>query len=155
MRIVIINVGKVRQEFVVQGEREYLQRLTAGLKVELQALGIESSESLSPDEVREREAAVIEKKLQGFDYVVALDERGKRMSSEGFRDLLNVRMNAGTKQICFLIGGAYGLAERVRQAAHYVLSLSEMTFPHQLTRLILVEQIYRAQTLMKGVKYHK
>jgi 23S rRNA (pseudouridine1915-N3)-methyltransferase len=155
MRVTILNVGRVRQEFVISGEREYLQRLSAGLKVELLELGLESPDSMSIDETREREAVAIERKTAHFDYVIALDERGKQVNSEGFKTLLEARMNGGSKNVCFLIGGAYGLAERVRQAASYVLSLSALTFPHQLTRLILVEQIYRAQTMMKGVRYHK
>ncbi len=155
MRITILSVGKVRQEFVLSGEREYLQRITSGLKVELLELGLDSPDSLSIDETREREATSIQRKTTNFDYLIALDERGKQVSSEAFKSVLEARMNAGSKHVCFLIGGAYGLAERIRQSASYVLSLSALTFPHQLTRLILVEQIYRAQTMMKGVGYHK
>jgi 23S rRNA (pseudouridine1915-N3)-methyltransferase len=70
-------------------------------------------------------------------------------------DLIQVRMNSGIKSVCFIIGGAYGFAEKVRQEADLILSLSAFTFPHQITRLLLVEQLYRAHTLMKGISYHK
>ena len=151
MKVSILNVGKVRQDFIIQGEREYLKRLSSSLKVDLLELGVDSPDSLGAEQAREREASEITRKLAGYDYIVALDERGKLVTSKEFSTLIQGRMNAGTKHVCFLIGGAFGLSEKVRQSAHYILSLSSLTFPHQLTRLILIEQIYRAQTLMQGV----
>jgi 23S rRNA (pseudouridine1915-N3)-methyltransferase len=156
MKISILNVGKVRQSFIKEGEQEYLKRLHATpLAVSLVELGLDAPESLAPAEIQEREGNELVKRLESFEYVVALDERGKRLSSKDFTALLNKQMVAGTRSIAFVIGGAYGLSENVRQKASYVLSLSDLTLPHQLTRLVLVEQIYRAYTLLKGIAYHK
>jgi 23S rRNA (pseudouridine1915-N3)-methyltransferase len=84
-----------------------------------------------------------------------LDERGKEMSSKALSEFVQTRMNSGVKSVCFVIGGAYGFAEKVRQEADLILSLSALTFPHQLTRMLLVEQLYRSHTLIKGISYHK
>ena len=155
MKIVVLSVGRVRQQFVVQGEAEYLQRIKGNFQVELVELGMESPESMSASEVQAREAEEVLKKTKPYDYLVVLDERGKGMTSKGLSDVIQARMNSGIKSVCFVIGGAYGFAEKVRQEADLILSLSAFTFPHQLTRLLLVEQLYRAHTLMKGISYHK
>lgn len=156
MKISILNVGKVRQSFIKEGEQEYLKRLkSTPLAVSLIELGLDAPESLAPAEIQGREGDELLERLASFEYVVALDERGKRLSSKDFAALLNKQMVAGTRSIAFVIGGAYGLSENVRQKASYVLSLSDLTLPHQLTRLVLVEQIYRAYTLLKGIAYHK
>jgi 23S rRNA (pseudouridine1915-N3)-methyltransferase len=155
MKVVVLSVGRVRQSFVVEGEREYLQRIRGSFQVELAELGMEAPDSMSASEVKEREGTELLKRLQSFDHVVVLDERGKGMTSPQLSDFVQARMNSGIKSLCFVIGGAYGFAEKVRQRANTILSLSSLTFPHQLTRLVLVEQLYRAHTLMKGIKYHK
>jgi 23S rRNA (pseudouridine1915-N3)-methyltransferase len=110
---------------------------------------------MSAEEVREREAVDTLKRVQGYDYLVVLDERGKSISSQEFSKLIGARMNAGTRSLCFVIGGAFGFSEKVRQEADYILSLSALTLPHQLTRLVLLEQIYRAHTILRGIRYHK
>ena len=155
MKITVLSVGRVRQEFVLAGEAEYKQRLGKEIKLELQELGIESPTSMSESEVKEREADQLLKKIDQFDYVVVLDETGKGISSVEFSKLIDSRMQSGTRHLGFIIGGSFGFSERVRQAADSVISLSRLTFPHQIARLILVEQIYRAHTLMRGVRYHK
>jgi 23S rRNA (pseudouridine1915-N3)-methyltransferase len=155
MKVVIISTGKVRQSFIKEGEAEYLQRVKGSFQLEVCELGLDAPDSLTAEEVQEREAKAILKKLNGYDYVIALDERGKRLTSEAFSRLLESRMNVGTKTVGIVIGGAYGLSESVRQRADYVLSLSDLTFPHQLARLVIVEQCYRAYTMLKGIGYHK
>ncbi len=155
MRIVILSVGRVRQQFVREGEAEYLQRIRGGFTVELVELGSDAPESMSPSEVQLREGDEVLKRVAGYDYVVVLDERGKNMTSPQFGEFLQARMNSGIKSVCFVIGGAFGFSEKVRQRANSILSLSSFTFPHQMTRLILVEQLYRAYTLGKGISYHK
>ena len=110
---------------------------------------------MNPVEVQAREADEVLKKTKGYDYLVVLDERGKEMTSKAFSEFVQTRMNSGIKTVCFAIGGAFGFAEKVRQEADLILSLSALTFPHQLTRMLLVEQLYRAHTLMKGISYHK
>ncbi len=155
MKIVVLSVGRVRQHFVVQGEAEYLQRIKGSFSVELVELGMESPESMSPAEVQAREADEVLKKVKSYDYLVVLDERGQSTDSKRFSDFLQKRMNSGIKTLCFVIGGAFGFAEKVRHEADSIISLSALTFPHQVTRLLLVEQLYRAHTLMKGISYHK
>ncbi len=155
MKVTVLSVGRVRQGFIKEGEGEYLQRLKGSLPVEVCELGLEAPESMSPDEVREREAIETLKRVRGYDYLVVLDERGKSISSLDLSKLLEGRMNAGTRSLCFVIGGAFGFSEKVRQEADYILSLSALTLPHQLTRLVLLEQIYRAHTIVRGIRYHK
>lgn len=155
MKITVLSVGKVRQEFVLAGEGEYKQRLGKEIKLELQELGIESPTSMSDSEVKEREADQLLKKMEQFDYVVVLDEIGKVLTSVELSKIIDLRMQSGTRHLVFIIGGSFGFSDRVRQAADMVISLSRLTFPHQIARLILVEQIYRAHTLMRGIRYHK
>lgn len=155
MKIVVLSVGRVRQRFVLDAEGEYLQRIKGSFQVELVELGMESPESMKPAEVQAREAEEVLKKTKGYDYLVVLDERGKEMSSKALSEFVQARMNSGIKSVCFVIGGAYGFAEKVRQEADLILSLSTLTFPHQLTRMLLVEQLYRSHTLIKGISYHK
>jgi 23S rRNA (pseudouridine1915-N3)-methyltransferase len=156
MKVVVISVGKVRQHFVKEGEEEYAKRLRGTpLALVLEELGCDAPESLSPTEVQEREAVALLKRLEPHDCVVVLDERGKELQSHEFSRLLEQRMLQGVRSLAFVIGGAFGFSEKVRQRADYVLSLSMLTMPHQLVRLVLVEQIYRAHTLMRGISYHK
>jgi 23S rRNA (pseudouridine1915-N3)-methyltransferase len=155
MKIVVLSVGRVRQRFVLDAEGEYLQRIKGSFQVELVELGMESPESMKPAEVQAREAEEVLKKTKNYDYLVVLDERGKEMSSKALSEFVQTRMNSGVKSVCFVIGGAYGFAEKVRQEADLILSLSALTFPHQLTRMLLVEQLYRSHTLIKGISYHK
>ncbi len=155
MKIVVLSVGRVRQQFVKDGELEYLKRLKSGFQVELQELGLEAPESMSQQQVQEREGDELLKRIKPNEYVVALDERGKTVSSKELSALCATRMNSGTKVLWFVIGGAYGFSEKVRQRADYVLSLSALTLPHQMARLVLVEQLYRAYTIQQGINYHK
>lgn len=156
MKIRILSVGKVRQSFIRDGETEYLKRIRGNrLSVVVEELGLESPSSLGSHEVQEREAQEILKRIKGFDLIVALDERGSSPSSIAFANLIEKWMQGSAKSVVFLIGGAYGFSEKIRHQADYVLSLSPMTFPHQLTRLVLIEQLYRAQTLIQGTGYHK
>lgn len=156
MRIAIISVGKVRQHFIQEGELEYLKRLKGTpLAPSFVELGLDAPESMSPAEIKEREALELLKKLDSFDYVIVLDERGKQLSSKDFAGHLDQQMQRGVRSLAFVIGGSFGLSEKIRQRANYVLSLSELTLPHQLTRLVLVEQMYRAHTIMRGISYHK
>jgi len=156
MKISIIQVGRVRQSFIKDGEQEYSKRLRATpYAFSVVELGLEAPESLRAAEVQEREAVELLKRLDGYEWVIVLDERGKQLASPEFSQLLDLRMNAGTRSVAFVIGGAYGFSEKIRQRADYVLSLSKLTLPHQVTRLVLVEQLYRAYTISKGIAYHK
>ena len=110
--------------------------------------------SLSETELKKREGDTVLNLLKDDDYLIALDERGKGLRSEELANFLQMRANESTRQLVFLIGGAYGLDERVLKAARLKWSLSPLTFPHQLVRLILAEQVYRACTILRNEKYH-
>jgi 23S rRNA (pseudouridine1915-N3)-methyltransferase len=155
MKIIVLNVGRVRQSFIKAGEDEYLKRLRGGFQVEVQELGLEAPESMSAQQVQEREGEEVVRRIKPGEYVVVLDERGKACTSKEFSAFCAARMNSGVKSLWFVIGGAYGFSEKVRHRADYILSLSALTFPHQLTRLILIEQLYRTYTIMQGTGYHK
>ena len=156
MKITVIQVGRVRQAFIKEGEQEYLKRLRpTPYAVSIVELGREAPESLSPAEVQEREAIDLLKRLERYDCVIALDERGKHYTSSELAQFLDRQTTSGTRAIAFLIGGAHGFSEKIRQRADSVLSLSKLTLPHQFARLVLVEQIYRAYTIAKGISYHK
>ena len=156
MKITILSVGRVRQEFIRKGEQEYLQRLRGSpYQLECRELGLEAPESLPAPQVQEREAVEVLKRMREYEYSVLLDERGKNLTSQQLSQFLEDRLNRATRSLCFIIGGAYGAHETVREASQSVISLSSLTFPHQMVRLLMVEQIYRAHTLMKGIQYHK
>lgn len=156
MKITILNVGRVRQSFIKEGEAEYSKRLrNTPFAPRFVELALQAPESMGPAEVQEREAVELEKRLAAYDFVVVLDERGKQLTSGEFSRFIETTTQNGVRSLVFVIGGAYGFAERIRHRADYVLSLSKLTFPHQVTRLVLMEQIYRAHTLLKGIAYHK
>ena len=153
MRIKIISVGKIKQSFVHEGEGEYLQRMKSFAQLRL--VEVPTSTELPEAQMKQAECAAVLGKVDSGEYLVVLDEGGKQLTSKQFAALLQTQMNQGTSSFCFAIGGAYGWDDQVRKEADLVLSLSAMTFPYQMTRLILVEQLYRAMTLLKGIPYHK
>ncbi len=108
----------------------------------------------TPDEVKEREGQLILKQLEKVDCTVLLDEHGKEYTSVGFSEYLQKQMNAGVRTLAFVIGGAYGFSPAVYAAAQHKISLSQMTFNHQMVRLFFLEQLYRAHTILRHEKYH-
>ena len=155
MQIKIYSIGRVKQKFVLSGEAEYLKRLTGHTKVELLELDSDRYSRLSEPELKAKEAELLFSRLKPDEYLVVLDERGDSVSSEKFSKLISSQMNRGVSSLSFAIGGACGWDESVRKRASKVLSFSQMTFPHQLIRLVLIEQIYRAFTIIRGLPYHK
>ncbi len=153
MRIRIISIGKIKNSFVLAGEEEFLTRLQPHMKVE--RLELESSSNLPEAQAKEREGELLLKQLKKGDYFVVLDEKGKASTSPQFAELIQAQMNRGHSTFVFAIGGFHGLAESVKKRADRLMSLSSLTFTYQMSRLILIEQLYRALTLMKGMPYHK
>lgn len=153
MQLRVISCGKVRQEFVREGELEYIKRLKAWSKVTLEE--VEVSSKLPELELKRKEAELVLKRIERGEFFVALDERGKELSSEQFARFLEGKMQSGFSKFTFGIGGAAGWDESVRSSAGLVLSLSKMTFPYQMARLLLIEQLYRAFSIIKGQPYHK
>lgn len=159
MNILIVTVGKLKEKYLKQGIDEYLKRLSSYAKLEI----IEVADEKAPEElsavemqqVKEKEAERILAKIHPDTYVIALAIDGKMKSSEELADGLDKLATYGKSKIAFVIGGSLGLADSVLNRADEKLSFSKMTFPHQLMRLVLVEQVYRAFRIMRGEPYHK
>jgi 23S rRNA (pseudouridine1915-N3)-methyltransferase len=152
MAITIVTVGKTKQDFIISGFEEYQKRINRYTNLKIIDLPDSSLKNNDMDAVRETEADNIIKQFKENDYLIALDSRGKSFSSEQFAAFLenNLKVN-----LIFCIGGVYGLSQRVLNKANLVLSFSAFTFTHQMIRLLLIEQIYRAFNILNGGKYHK
>ncbi|MGB5028876.1 MAG: 23S rRNA (pseudouridine(1915)-N(3))-methyltransferase RlmH, partial [Chitinophagaceae bacterium] len=134
---------------------EFTRRISRYYKVEWNIIPVpKNAGMLSEMDLKKKEGETILEWLNKDDYLVALDERGKQLSSEELAGFIQARANESVKHIVFLIGGAFGIDERVLKRANYKWSLSQLVFPHQLVRLILAEQVYRACTILKNEKYH-
>ncbi|MED1471488.1 23S rRNA (pseudouridine(1915)-N(3))-methyltransferase RlmH [Bacillus salipaludis] len=159
MNISIVTVGKLKEKYLKQGIDEYLKRLSAYAKVEVIEVADEKApEELSESEmlqVKEKEGERILAKISQDAHVIALAINGKMQSSEELADTLDKLATYGKSKIAFVIGGSLGLSDEVLRRSNEQLSFSKMTFPHQLMRLILVEQIYRAYRINRGEPYHK
>ena len=155
MKIACWSVGKSHEPYIKPGVDEFTKRLNRYYKTAWTLLPVpKQAGMLSEMDLRKKEADTILEWLSKDDYLVLLDEKGKQLSSPGLAHLIQQRANESTRQIVFLIGGAYGVDETVFKRAQFVWSLSELVFPHQLVRLILAEQLYRAATIIKNEKYH-
>lgn len=150
MPIKILAVGKKHESWVAEGVERYQKRLRLPFAVEWVLL---PHSSLEGDRARQEESERILSRLSTDEYVVLLDERGKLVDSPLLSTLLGVQLDA-SRTVVLVIGGAYGVDEAVHQRANYIWSLSPLVFPHQLVRLILVEQLYRAQQIRLGGAYH-
>ncbi|MFI5151741.1 MAG: 23S rRNA (pseudouridine(1915)-N(3))-methyltransferase RlmH [Chitinophagales bacterium] len=155
MKIQLWSIGKANEPYVKTGVEEFSARISKYFPVEWTILPTpKNAGMLSAMDLKKKEGDTILEWLGEEDWLVALDERGKTMNSEGLAKCLDTRMNKSTKKIIFLIGGAFGLDMRVLDKANFIWSLSTLTFPHQLVRLILAEQLYRACTILRNEKYH-
>ncbi|HJM04463.1 MAG TPA: 23S rRNA (pseudouridine(1915)-N(3))-methyltransferase RlmH [Candidatus Saccharimonadaceae bacterium] len=150
MSIHILAIGKKHEDWAAAGIERYQKRLKMPFMVEWVLL---PHSSLDDSAARQEESQRLLSRLDGYDYVVLLDERGSTLGSPEVSQLLNMRLDRSEK-IAIIIGGAYGVTEELRQRADTIWSLSPLVFPHQLVRLILVEQIYRSQEIERGGKYH-
>jgi 23S rRNA (pseudouridine1915-N3)-methyltransferase len=159
VNISIVTVGKLKEKYLKMGIDEYLKRLNGYAKVEVIEVADEKApEELSESEmiqVKQKEGERILAKISQDTYVIALAINGKMQSSEELADTLDKLATYGKSKIAFIIGGSLGLSEEVLKRANEQLSFSKMTFPHQLMKLILVEQIYRAYRINRGEPYHK
>lgn len=159
MRITVIGVGKIKERFFTQAIEEYAKRLSRYCKLEI----VEVADEKTPDEASEHEEELIKKKegerilksLKDDMYVIALAINGRKYDSPGFADCIAKLGIGGTSHIAFVIGGSLGLSSEVLGRTDLLLSFSEMTFPHQLMRVILLEQIYRAFRITNHEPYHK
>lgn len=159
MQIKIVTVGKLKEKYLVMGINEYLKRLTAYAKVEI----IEVSDEKTPDKASEadeeiiktKEAERIERHIKDGTFLVPLVIEGKMLTSKDLADKLSSLALTGKSDVTFVIGGSLGLHQRIINRGDLLLSFSKMTFPHQLMRLILLEQVYRAFKIIRGEPYHK
>ena len=155
MKISFWSIGKNNEAYIKPGVEEFTERISRYFKVEWNIIPVpKNAASLSEMDLKKKEGETILAWLSKEDYLVALDEGGKQFASEDLATFLQAKANDNVKQIVFLIGGAFGLSNAVLKRANYKWSLSELTFPHQLVRLILAEQVYRACTILKNEKYH-
>ena len=155
MRIKLLAIGKTDDKSLQILIQTYEQRLKHYVKFELFVIpDIKNSKNLSQGQQKEKEGELILKELQATDQLILMDEKGKEFRSIEFSKFLQKKMNSGIKQLVFVIGGPYGFSDRLYQKATGKVSLSKMTFSHQMIRLFVVEQIYRAFTILKNEPYH-
>lgn len=155
MNIRLIAIGKTDNKDLQSLINEYTKRLSFYVKFDLEIIpDIKNVKNLSESQQKEKEGELILSKISATDQLILLDENGKTFSSVGFSDYLQKKMNAGIKTLVFVIGGPYGFSETVYQKAHGKVSLSEMTFSHQMVRLFVIEQIYRGFTILRNEPYH-
>ena len=155
MKINCWTLGKAHEAYVKPGVDEFTKRIGRYFKVEWNILPVPKNASLmSETDLKKKEGELILSLLKKEDYLVALDERGKQFSSAELALFMEERSNESVKNLVFLIGGAYGIDQPVLDRANRIWSLSKLTFPHQLVRLLLAEQLYRACSIMKNEKYH-
>ena len=155
MKIKLIVVGKTNATYLVEGEKEYGNRLKHYTKFEeINIQDVKQAGKLSEGELKKKESQLILGKLEKSDHVILLDDKGKSYSSLQFSEFLQQKMNSSIKSLVFVIGGAFGFSDEVYQRANSKLSLSKMTFSHQMVRLIFKEQLYRGFSILRGEKYH-
>ncbi len=155
MNIRLLAIGKTDNKSLQSLIDEYTKRLSFYIKFELEVIpDIKNVKNLSEAQQKEKEGELILSKISATDQLILLDENGSTFSSVAFSDYLQKKMNAGIKTLVFVIGGPYGFSEEVYKKAQGKVSLSEMTFSHQMVRLFVIEQLYRGFTILKNEPYH-
>lgn len=155
MKLLLLAIGKTDEEYLITGIKKYAGRLGHYTSFEMKEIpDIRNRKTLSEDQQKKAESFLLLQQLQPGDHVVLLDERGKQYTSVEFSEVIEKRNASGVKRLVFIIGGPYGFAQEVYDRANAQLSLSPMTFSHQMVRLIFVEQLYRAFTILKNEPYH-
>ena len=155
MKIYFWSIGKLHEPYVKEGIETFTKRISHYYSVEWKLIPpVKNAASLSNTDLKKNEADVILNLLLPGDVVILLDEKGKQLTSQQLADMIQLNANKSVKNMVFLIGGAYGVDEKIIKRANYVWSLSKLVFPHQLVRLILAEQVYRACTIIRNEKYH-
>lgn len=155
MTIKLLAIGKTDDKKLLSLIDDYQKRLGFYVKFSLEIIpDIKKSKNLSEDQQKQKEREQILKKLNTTDILVLLDENGKLTDSIGFSEYLQKHMNSGIKQLVFVIGGPYGFSQDIYKKAHGKISLSKMTFSHQMIRLFFIEQLYRGFTILRNEPYH-
>jgi len=155
MRITILVIGKTTDSCLHNLTLKYLNRLKHYVKIDFQVLPeLKNTRNVPVSVQKEKEAELILKTVEQADELILLDERGNEFTSVDFAYMLEKRMNTASKRMIFVVGGPYGFSPAVYQRANTKISLSQMTFSHQMIRLFLTEQLYRAMTIIRGEQYH-
>jgi len=155
VKIKLILIGKTSFNFVETGINMYQERLKRLTDFELLVIpDIKNTKKMPQEQVKEKEGVLILKALENSDFVVLLDEKGSSFNSVKFAGFFEKKISLGIKQLVFIVGGAYGFSAEIYKRGDFLLSLSEMTFSHQIIRLFFMEQVYRAFTIIKGLPYH-
>ena len=155
MKIKLVVIGKTDDKYIIEGIKKYLERLKHYITFEYTELpDIKNSKNLSREQQKKQEGELLLKTINSGDYIIVLDEKGKMFTSREFASYMEKRMISGVKRVVFFVGGPYGFSDEVYSKASYRISLSKMTFSHQLVRLIFFEQIYRAMTIIRNEPYH-
>lgn len=155
MKISMIVIGKTEEKYLTEGIEKYLKRLKHYINFSLIEIPeLKNTKSLSEEQQKAKEAELIRKLLGSSDAVVLLDDKGKTFNSVEFSGYLNKKMISGLQHLVFIVGGPYGFDQSIYDRAAEKISLSKMTFSHQMVRLFFVEQVYRAFTILKGEPYH-
>jgi 23S rRNA (pseudouridine1915-N3)-methyltransferase len=155
MKITFILNGKTEDSYLISGINQYEGRLKHYIPFETIVIpALKNTQALSIEQQKQKEGELILKYVQSSDKLVLLDENGKEYNSMAFSDFVQQQMNSGIKNLVFVVGGPYGFSEQVYKRANSRVSLSKMTFSHQMVRLFFVEQLYRAMTILKNEPYH-
>lgn len=155
MKCTLLNTGKTESGYLLESIKDYSKRINKFISFEI--IDVQTNKisgNLPNNTIKEKEASILLKKLHKADMIILLDERGKQLSSREFATKLHNYIIRGIQHIIFVTGGAYGFADSIYQIANDKISLSRMTFTHQIVRLVFVEQLYRALTIINGLPYH-
>jgi len=155
MKIVLLTIGKTSEKYLIEGISQYQKRLKHYTQFEmLEIPNLKNAKNFSNAEIIKKEGELILKQLQNSDHLVLLDDKGKDFTSPKYAQKLQQWMLSGKKKVVFVVGGAYGFSEQVYKRGNEKISLSKMTFSHQIVRLFFVEQLYRAFTILNNEPYH-
>ena len=155
MKIILLAIGKTNAKYLQEGIEQYIKRLSHYIPFEFKILpDVKTTKGLTQEKQKEMEGQMFLNCIQSGDVVVLLDEKGKEMTSREFSVYLDKKMVTVAKNLIFVIGGPYGFSQEMYNRANEKLSLSKMTFSHEMIRLFFIEQIYRAMTILKGEPYH-
>ena len=155
MKITLIAIGKTEDKYLIEGIDKYLNRLKHYINFNMVIIpDVKNTKNLTEAQQKTKEAELILKQLNNSDVVVLLDEKGKKYTSVQYSQYINKQMVGSVQNLVFIIGGPYGFDESIYKRANSSISLSDMTFSHQMVRLFFVEQLYRAFTILKNEPYH-
>ncbi len=155
VKVKLLLIGKTNKPFLVDGEKEYLKRLQHYIKIErIELQDLKNQKHLTIHQIKNAEGLLFLDKIKNDDYLILLDEKGVQMTSKDFSEFMSNKSINTYKNIVFVIGGAFGFSDELYERSNFKMSLSKMTFSHQMVRMIFLEQLYRACTILKGEPYH-